>query len=184
MFGGVTEAHSQEMPVPIPSQVSIILRVLAFDRAFETNVPEEIVVGVVYQDGLRDSYTAMRAVTAAIDEQAVGPHGQTLRAVPLAFQGAASLSRTIVEDGIDLLYVAPLRAVALDDLLEASRSAGILTATGIPDLVEDGIVIGIGSRAGKPRIMINLDAAKALGAEFGSELLKLSQIVSAPEPPE
>jgi hypothetical protein len=38
--------------------------------------------------------------------------------------------------------------------------------------------VGIGSKAGKPKILINLKASREEGADFSSQLLKLSKIIN------
>ena len=44
-------------------------------------------------------------------------------------------------------------------------------------LVEAGLAIGVEVQGDKPRIVVNLPAAKAEGTSFGSELLRLADII-------
>ena len=47
----------------------------------------------------------------------------------------------------------------------------------MPEYVEEGIAVGIGLRNMRPLILINLEAARAEGAAFSSQLLSLARIV-------
>ena len=81
------------------------------------------------------------------------------------------------EEGIDVFYVAPLRAIEVRKIAEISRLNGIKTITGVPEYVSDGLGVGIGLLKQRPLIIINLKAARAEGSEFRSQLLKLSRVI-------
>jgi hypothetical protein len=79
--------------------------------------------------------------------------------------------------GIDILYVAPLRTVEPASIAVASRDTQTLTLTGVPAYVEAGLAVGIGTRGGKPQIIVNLPASRAEGSRFSAKLLRLCRIV-------
>ena len=70
-----------------------------------------------------------------------------------------------------------LRAFDLAAITDWARKSRIVTLTGIPAFVDRGVSVGIDLQGGKPRILINLQAARAEGADFDSGLLKLARIV-------
>jgi hypothetical protein len=167
------------MPVPVDLQISLASRILSFDHELKSRVGDEIVIGIVYQDQFRSSLNARDAFLEA-HRSGIGTEitGLPVRCVPLAFRDTARLAEAAVEHDLDVLYIAPLRAVSIGALANLSRRRHILTITGVPEYVANGIAVGIGSEAGRPKILINLDGANAEGADFSSELLKLSQIVA------
>ena len=65
----------------------------------------------------------------------------------------------------------------MEKITNLSRDKKILTLTGVPDYVDSGLTVGIGTKGRKPRIIINLLAAKAEGADFSSGLLNLAKVV-------
>ena len=89
----------------------------------------------------------------------------------------ASTSDALVREGIRVLYVAPLRAVAIGEVVAISRARKITTLTGVPEFVEKGIALGIALRAERPLILVHLAAARAEGADFNSQLLKLARVL-------
>ncbi len=175
-LGAVTGVWAQEMAVPVEVQLQLFARILPFDRQLRERVGDEIVVGVVYQRRLRASLNAMNAVSAALDGE-LRIADLPVRHVPLDAGDGAKLTTAIATHDVDVLYICPLRAIDFGVLTAASRAHGVLTYTGVPDYVAEGVAVGIGTRAGRPLIMINLEAARAEGAEFSSELLKLVHVV-------
>ncbi len=168
-------AVGQEMSVPVPTQVSFLTRILAFDRNLD-RMGEEIVVGVLYQPRFRASLNAKNAVLAAGHE-----HPWILdlpvRYVAAEMADSAQLHRELVRHGVDVVYVAPLRAVAVEDVVAVCRALRLLSFTGMPVYLRRGLVMAVGSRGKRPVMLVNLGAARAFGAELSSELLKLAQIV-------
>jgi hypothetical protein len=49
--------------------------------------------------------------------------------------------------------------------------------TGVPDYIYNGISVGIDIKGEKPEILINLKSSKLEGADFSSQLLKISTII-------
>ena len=68
-------------------------------------------------------------------------------------------------------------AFETEKITGVSRAKKVITLTSVPDYVESGLAVGIGVKGGKPRIIINLPAAKAEGANFSSQLLRLAKVI-------
>ena len=75
-----------------------------------------------------------------------------------------------------VLYVAPLRAVEIGDVAVSARNANITTVTGVPHYISLGLAVSVRLQGERPKLVINAEAAKAEGADFSAELLKLAQI--------
>ena len=173
-------ATAQEMDAPVAIQVSILSRLLEFDRNFKSHAGEEIVIGIIYQSRFRASANAKAQVVEALN-QATFEHMVSLpvRFVLIEVQEATSFRRLVADSDPDLLYITPLRAFAIDSITAYSREAGVLTYTGVSEYVHAGIATGLGIQSGKPKILVNRRAAQQEGAAFSSELLKLAQLVGS-----
>lgn len=73
--------------------------------------------------------------------------------------------------------MAPLRAVNMATITARTRKSSVITLTGVPSFVDEGLAVGIDLQGEKPRLLVNRKAAGAEGAKFSSRLLKLARIV-------
>lgn len=171
-------AWSQERPAPVPVQVQLFLKILSFDRSLEANAGREIVIGVVYQSSSPPSLAAEEAWCSAIaGDSLCSIKGIPVRCVPIDLISEASLGDSVSAHGIDVLYLAPLRGADVSQILQTACIHRLVTLTGEPALVPEGVAVGVGVRGDRPQITINLPAARTQGADFTSQLLKLSRVI-------
>ena len=171
-------AFAQQMPVPVEVQVPVLLKVLTFDRRIADVRGENLVVGVLYQSGFRLSSTVKDRVMDALSSTGPsGPANRPLKVVAVDADGKESLETALARLGVRVLYVTPMRAFDLESLVAATRRNRTLTLTGVPDYVEAGLSIGLDLRQDRPRILVNLRAARAEGADLAAPLLGLATVV-------
>lgn len=176
------EAFAQQMPVPVDVQVPILLKVLSFDRRIADARGEKLVVGVLYQSGFRDSSAVKDRVLDALSRAGSnGPANRPLVVVSVDGDGKEGVDKSLTRLGVKVLYVTPLRAFDLSSLVSASRRSGILTLTGVPEYVASGLSVGVDLRQDRPRILVNLGAARAEGADLAAPLLGLASLVEGRE---
>ncbi len=89
----------------------------------------------------------------------------------------ASLHRFISENKVNALYVTPLRAASIWSIADICRKNKVISFTGVHAYVKNGLSVGIASKDEKPIILVNLEAAKAEGANFSAQFLKLVEII-------
>jgi len=171
-------AHGQEMPVPAPTQALIFTKILTFDRNLKARAGKELRIGVLYQKKVRSSLEAQEEFVRAM----CGDPGRRIDGLPLScaaieWTSASEVEAALVLKGIRVLYVAPLRAVAIEEVVAISRARRITKLTGVPEFVEKGIALGLALRAERPLILVHLAAARAEGADFNSQLLKLARVL-------
>jgi hypothetical protein len=170
------------MPVPVDVQVPVLLKVLAFDRRIADARGEKLVVGVLYQSGFRLSSTVKDRVIDALSHAGpIGPANRPLNVVALDADGKEDLEKGLTRLGVNVLYVTPLRAFDLPSLVAVTRRIKALTMTGVPEYVEAGLSVGLDLRQDRPRILVNLRAARAEGADFAAPLLGLATVVEERE---
>lgn len=175
-------AFAQQMPVPVDVQVPVLLKVLTFDRRIADARGQNLVVGVLYQSGFRLSSTVKDQVMDALSRGSPGgPAHRPLNVVAVDADEKEEVEKALTRLGVKVLYVTPLRAFDLPSLCAATRRSGTLTMTGVPDYVEAGLSIGLDLRQDRPRILVNLQAARAEGADLAAPLLGLATVVHGRE---
>ena len=105
----------------------------------------------------------------------------SIRAVPVDLDSQPDLEAALAGSKVDLMYIAPLRAMNLKVITALSRAKKVLTLTGVPDYAEKGVAVGVGLKGESPEIIINLPAAREEGSDFSSSLLKLARVIEQPQ---
>ncbi len=167
--------NAQQMPLPVKDQMPLFLKILSYDK----NLPqrgEEIVLGVLYQERYRASLLAKEEVFTVM-ESFETVSGRPIRLVPVALDAAGDLNTRLSEAGVNIIYVAPVRAFNLEQITNVSQAGTMLTLTGVPTYLSEGLSVSLDVKGGKPLILINLPTSEAEGAKFHSQLLKLAQVI-------
>lgn len=174
-------SYAQEVTVPPNLQAVLFSKVLPFDRNLQSRAKGTIVIGILYQSRFKMSLDIHREFLSAMSKL------PTERIADLPYHlvsvdiDEGSVEQSIARDSIDILYIAPLRAVDVEKITKITRTRSVLTLTGVPEYVQQGISVGIGTKAGKPQILINLKSARLEHADFNSQLLKIARIVESEE---
>jgi hypothetical protein len=169
---------AQPMSLPAESQVPLLLKVLTYDRHFETRAGQEVVVGIVFVPGDAESQAAANDV----GETFFKFKGKTVKKLPVTYvmveyKSAAEVEKLIKAKGVNVLYITPGNAKNLEQLVRISQANGVTTATGVPEYVKKGVAIGVGQRPDKkPQIHINLSSSKSEGSEFDASLLQIATV--------
>jgi len=171
-------ARTQVMEVPLEQQIPLLLKTLSFDRGLRSRVGGHLVLGIVYQQRVRSSLQVKDRVVEIFGETASRwIDSVTVQCVSIDLNDPDDVAAAVRMRHVNLLYVAPLRASDMDAFVASTRSMRVLTLTGVPEYVEDGLAVGIGSRGEKPCILINLASARLAGADFDSHLLNLARVI-------
>jgi hypothetical protein len=167
---------AQDMDVPVGTQVSVLVKVIGFDRQLPVRAPTELVIGIAFQGGSRASRVAKEEARRSFAAERAGINGVPIRveSIDLDTEPLDAALRRLTPT---FLYVTPLRAADIDAIVVATRAARVTTMTGVARYVSRGLAIGVALHDGRPRILVNLEAARLEGADLASELLKLATIV-------
>ncbi len=177
ILSGAVGSSAQEVAVPVQAQFPLFMKILTFDRNLKKRSKKEIVIGIVYQKKFRASLTVAEELEAAVAGSSVrSVAGIPVRCVPIDVGDADDLMEEVSRNGVNTLYVAPLRALSVKTVATVSRAKQIVTLTGVTEYVASGLSVGIGEKEGRPQILIGLSSAKAEGADFSSQLLKLARV--------
>lgn len=174
-------AVAQEVAVPVAVQIPILVKILNFDRALPGRAGGRLVVGVLFQGRYRTSANVADEVCRSLRELAPSAFGglESLErsCVAIDLDATPALDSAIKRQRVQVLYVSPLRAFPLGDIIAISRAGQITTLTGVPRYVETGLAIGLDMKRERPEIVINLAASRAEGADLTAHLLKLARVV-------
>ncbi len=169
---------AQEMAVPIKTQFSLLPKILSLEKNVSTRLKNELAIGIVYQRNNRASLTVKENIFNLPEFDVVDCAAPVkVNLIPIEYSNFISLAAEITKLKLHVLYVTPLRSVDISKIAELSRQQQILSFTGVPEYVQEGITAGIGAKNGKPQILINITGAKAEGMNFSSKLLNLSKII-------
>jgi hypothetical protein len=171
-------ARAEQMPLAAETQIPLILKVLTYDRNLEQKAGKELVIGIVHDPADRESAKATDEVGSTLYRFA----GKTVKRLPMRYftieyTGEADLQRFVAEKGISVLYLTPGSAKALPVVLKVCEERDLISVTGVPEYVRRGVAVGISVVQDKPQILINLAAARAVGAEFDASLLRIATIL-------
>lgn len=171
-------AKGQEIAVPVDVQAPLLLKILTFDRKLQEKRGEPLRIGVLHQSRVpesRDVFEAFRLAMTRADSERVG--GRVVHLVGIDVAGDADVAPAIRAAAVDVLYVTPLRGVQISTITQVTRERDIVSLTGVPGYVTEGLSVGIDLRKRRPHIVVNLAAHRAEGAEFSAQLLKVARIV-------
>lgn len=176
LVAAVRPLAAQDMDVPVRVHVPILLKVISFDRHLRARAGSDIVVGVVMQGRNRASVVAGEEAASIMATAGTTVDGIPVRVVVFDLD-RQTIQQILATETLTHLYIPPLRAVDIGHLAGHARAARVVTMTGVADYLPRGISVGVGLRAGRPRILVNVGASRAQGADFSAELLKLADLV-------
>lgn len=168
-------ALAQE-PSEIKAAVPVLLKVLTYDVNFDARGVGDFVVLVACEPGQAARRDALVETLKSVDVGRV--KARPVKYVGAEFKDEASLqaevdrtraSALLATPGMTDRYVTNLWDVAQDNQLYAVA----LTVA----MVERALPVGVVMTSGKPQIIINVKAAKSVGANFELSVLKLARVI-------
>ncbi|MEW6776532.1 MAG: YfiR family protein [Bdellovibrionota bacterium] len=163
-----------EEAVPIATQVPILFKLFSMDKNLSRHGGSEFSFALFFDSKNGESRRQREEF-----ERTLGG-GRKVGGLLIAFRAYD------VSEGMDFekvlqesagLYAAAGIERHLDKILSASRARSVTAASGSASLAEKGFAIGFEIDQGRPRIVINLPAAKAQGCDFSADVLKLARVI-------
>jgi hypothetical protein len=154
--------------VPVDVQMALFTMIWKLDRTLPP--AQSLTVAIVYQETNRDSARAFASVQTWL-------HTKSIRAVGVPVDGDAGVE-ALQSVEANIFYVTPMRGVDITRIAAIARSRRVRTMAARTEYVGLGLSVGIGSRNDRPLILINLQAARAEGASYQAQLLKLAEIIN------
>jgi len=173
----VFQLSAQEIAVPVDLQLSLFSKILTYERNLMKHADDDVTFGIIYQKKYRKSVQTKNEVVDFFESSSFKIDDIPVRYITIDID-AFDLQSVISGYNFKFLYFTPLRAVNIKLLCKICSNQEILTLTGVPDYVNSGVSVGIGLKDARPQILINSKSAKLEGADFDSQLLKLSKIIN------
>jgi len=168
---------AQNIAAPVEIHLPLLAKVLEYDRALKEPDNRKFMLGVIYQSSWGPSAAVLEEVLTVAGRTSFSVRRLAVQVVPIDVSGDADVREFIRKYSLEILYVAPVRGISIEEIERASEARHCRTITGVPQFVEEGIEIGIDLRNDRPLIVINLPAAKACGADLSAQVLRLARIV-------
>lgn len=143
---------------PISVQAPLVLKLLAFEQKIATD--GDITVHVI---GSSDFAGELKKSV-----------GEKIGKGQLA---SVSESEDLPAEKPSVIYIGD--DAKLDAILAYTKQNGVLSVTGIPDLVSRGVTLGIGVSGEKPKILLNVLSSKEENTNWNPAIMKVSTIVKA-----
>lgn len=171
-----TRAQAVEPEVPIRLQVSLLDRVIPFDRNFSVRVHGKLSVLIVVDKSNEDS----SRVGTQLEAELTGR--ETLGSYPLVtarvtYGGAATLVDSCKRLRAGIVYLTPGVGESVAALADALRGLRVLTVGSLPEQVAQGLILGAAVRSAKPRVLVNLSRAHQQEVDFRADFLRMAEVV-------
>ena len=102
----------------------------------------------------------------------------------LTYADNGDLSKKIIDNKIDVIYIAQGEKERIHKVLKVTQSEKILSCTGKAEYVNScGVTMSVGLKDKKPKIYLNLSSAKSEGADFSAKFLRVAEIVDSKQIP-
>lgn len=172
---GTPGAVADEVVVPIRLQLELLERVVRYERGF-ASASTPVRVLVVGRNGSAASARMTAQLLAGL-RQSRRLGGRPMDVAQVAYTNAAALRSEVRRVDADVLYL----GARLDDevplIAEALSGTTLISVSAVAADADRGLVLGFELVSSRPRIVVNLKAARASRLRFNAQFLRLTRIV-------
>ena len=143
-----------QQTAPPKLQAALIMKLLAFNTNLGANPFTIHVVGAPDVAAALETHVGKTAGKATLE--------------------TVTKSDALPADKVNIVYVGN----HVEDAIKYSQSNQILSVTGIPKFVNDGVTLGIGIENKKPKILLNLSSSKSEGINWNPAILKVAATIN------
>jgi len=171
-----------EEPLPARHEALLLLRVLAYDRSLRRRDDRQVTVALAVRPGDAAGEAQAEALAGSVRQASleftVG--GLPLRALLVPAE-RGSLAARLRE--VRASVVVPVGVAAAEPILvcQGAREAQVLSAARTRAAVETCVAVALVAEGGRARVLVNLAAAHAEGADLDSALLSMARLVAGAE---
>jgi hypothetical protein len=150
-------------------QVLAAVRAFAYDRHLVERIGAEVQLAVVHSAGGAPSGQQIGTVLGSLGAFTI--HDRPVKVILMDIDTFLASAHKV-----DVALIAPGCGARVPDIAAAASAHGVLTAGFALDDVQHGIVIAVVEGPDRLRLVVDLDAGRAVGAAFSSQLLQLAEI--------
>ena len=167
--------------VPPELQAKLFLTALTYDKNLEKTDTAELNIGLLYFPGSAQSKEEVLTFSKTLEgfkDKKIS--GRSFHTVILTYEDNGGLKKKIVDEHIDVLYIAQGEKKLVLSVLKVTQSEKILSCTSKAEYVTTcGVTMAVGLKDNKPKIYLNLSSAKREGADFSAKFLRVAEIVDS-----
>jgi hypothetical protein len=156
--------------VPVNMQMPLFANIWKLDRTFKPR-SSQIVIAVLFQANNTVSSEARESAFSWVEKTG----GMRMVDVTMDRPG---WEEALLRVEADVFYVTPMRGANIERVASIARARQIRTMAGMTEYLKHGLSVGISVRNDRPLIVIDLEAARAEGASYQAQLLKLAEVVN------
>jgi hypothetical protein len=168
-------ARAEDGALPVPLQAELLVKIAGYDRSFLQRAGERVRVGLLVKSDDGDSVRAAEQMQAALQRVATIA-GLAHDEIVISYRHAAALPEICKSQRLAILFVTPGFRDDVAAIRSALEGVDVLTATGVPDYVKAGIVLGFEMANGRPRLLVHLGQAKRQNVLLRSDVLRLMTV--------
>jgi hypothetical protein len=170
-------AGAVEPEVPLRVQVSLLDRVIPFDRNFAVRVRLNGQLSVAVVVDTADSDSARIGEGLLVELRALGSLGSCkVVCAQVNFANTQALAEDCRRLRVGVVCVTPGLRVPSRTLAAGLAEQRVLTVATAPEEVEDGLILGFALRSGKPRVLVNLTQARVQQVDFRADFLRMAEV--------
>ena len=166
--------------VPPELQAKLFLTALTYDKNLEKTDTAELNIGLLYFPGSPQSREEVLTFSKTLEgfkDKKIS--GRSFHTVILTYEDNGGLKKKIVDEHIDVLFIARGEKQLVHEVLKVTQSEKILSCTSKAEYVTTcGVTMAVGLKDNKPKIYLNLSSAKREGADFSAKFLRVAEIVN------
>ncbi len=166
----------EETEVPVQLQVELLVKVAAHDSNLANRAGERVLAVVLAKAGNVESAQAASSVTTALKRKT------QVAGIPLVVEGAqfskaADLVSLCKTKHVSIIYVTPGFTDEEIGAIGASLDGvDVLTASGVPRYIQNGIVLGFGMVSGRPKLLFAMGQARRQKVAIETAVLGLMDV--------
>ena len=179
LLNSAPSASADNGNVPPELQAKLFLTALTYDKNLEKRVHAQVDIGIVYfpeSAQSREEALNLSKTLEGFKDKKIS--GRSFHTVILIYTGNGGLKKKIVDEHIDVLFIAQGEKKLIEEVLKVTQSEKVLSCTGKAEYVTTcGVTMAVGLKDNKPKIYLNLSSAKREGADFSAKFLRVAEIV-------
>jgi hypothetical protein len=182
---GITppSASADNGSVPPELQAKLFLTALTYDKHLEKRAHAQVDIGILYFPEFaqsREEALNFSKILEGFKDKKIS--GRSFQTVILTYEGNGGLKKKIVDEHIDVLFIARGEKKLIEEVLKLTQSEKILSCTSKAEYVSNcGVTMAVALKDNKPKIYLNLSSAKREGADFSAKFLRVAEIVDSEE---
>lgn len=171
----VLSSRAQDAAVPIALQIELVGRLLWYERGLQKSSEQQLRALILERP--RDPVSARMAAQLATQLSGATLGGRQVALSRVSYESVEQVAKAAQQQRAYLAWLTAGFGELSGELGRALGARGVLTISSHGPDTARGVVLGFELASGKPRIMLNLNQARAQKLDFSAQLLRVVKVV-------